>query len=73
MVSGVQITKMMISVLIYISYNNTDENGKETFRRIKIKLGKCRMELGEEKLLTIIENSTLTELTHWLRDGEVNV
>lgn len=31
------------------------------------------MELGEEKLLTITENSTLTELTHWLRDEEINV
>lgn len=31
------------------------------------------MELGEEKLLTITENSTLTELTQWLRDEEINV
>lgn len=31
------------------------------------------MELGEEKLPKITENSTLTELTNWLRDEEVNV
>lgn len=31
------------------------------------------MELREEKLPTITEISTPTELTHWLRDEDVNV
>lgn len=73
MVSGVRITKRMIRVLISAIITLLWRNGKETFRRIKIKLGKCRMELGEEKLPTIIENSTLTELTNWLKDEEINV